>query len=409
MNTNRTWYGLVAASLVLAGLIAAPGAAEEQTHSPPAEATTAAGTKGVVVLPAIRLHLKKRRITIDAEVHLRQAALEVLLCRTERHKEHETILISQANPSDLHAVLLALGLAPGKPAEWIVLDEEGNGRAVPPRGAALTVKLRWKDADGKQQEADASDWLAVAQGRRGEIPKQWIFVGSQLLPDGSYWGDLSGELIAVSNFPSAVIDVPFPSSNKNAELVYAANTEAIPPVGTKVQVVITPVAEADKAEHARATLFIDRNGSLMADEQPIALADVTDWAEQFMERHAKGRVVIRATARALQEHVQQAHVELRIGGVWDIVETRAALPGRLLPRTAEQAKAQLKQLRDELANANQLLADPRHEARLLLKEIEQETKELERLKELWADYAAGIREALGEEDAAPRPAEDDAD
>jgi hypothetical protein len=47
-------------------------------------------------------------------------------------------------------------------------------------------------------------------------------------------------LICVSNFPSAVLDVPIQSTDSNAALLFAAYTERIPPIGTPVTIVLAP-------------------------------------------------------------------------------------------------------------------------------------------------------------------------
>ena len=47
-----------------------------------------------------------------------------------------------------------------------------------------------------------------------------------------------GDLICVSNFISALLDVPVKSSADEAHLVYRPLTENIPPVGTPVALVL---------------------------------------------------------------------------------------------------------------------------------------------------------------------------
>jgi len=50
----------------------------------------------------------------------------------------------------------------------------------------------------------------------------------------------SGDLICVSNFPTATLDVPVKSSQANEELLYEPFTERIPPRDTKVRLVLRP-------------------------------------------------------------------------------------------------------------------------------------------------------------------------
>ncbi|MEX0978835.1 MAG: YdjY domain-containing protein, partial [Pirellulales bacterium] len=53
----------------------------------------------------------------------------------------------------------------------------------------------------------------------------------------------SGDFICVSNFPSAMLDLPVKSSQANESLLYEAFTDRIPPVGTRVRLVLTPKAK----------------------------------------------------------------------------------------------------------------------------------------------------------------------
>ena len=49
-----------------------------------------------------------------------------------------------------------------------------------------------------------------------------------------------GDLICVSNFPTATLDLPVQSSQANSDLLFTAFTEKIPPRGTKVRRVLIP-------------------------------------------------------------------------------------------------------------------------------------------------------------------------
>jgi len=52
--------------------------------------------------------------------------------------------------------------------------------------------------------------------------------------------------ICVSNFATATLDLPVPSSQDNAGLLFAAFTENIPPIGTRVRMILVPRVEAKK-------------------------------------------------------------------------------------------------------------------------------------------------------------------
>ena len=366
---------------------------------PPAPGPPAPPTDQLI-LPHMVVDLAERRITIASEVCLQKGWLELLLCVADRMKEHESILKTQARPSDVHAALLALGLTQGKPAYWAQVDGEPI-QAIPPRGPKLTIRLRWKDDDGKVHEAPSSDWLRAVAEPPVAVPEEWIFVGSDILPGDTYWADDTGELICVSNFASAVIDVPFESTADDQTLLFAAATAAIPPVGTMVEVIIMPVEGAENAEHARAMVTIDRWGRPAVEGRVVSLEQLARWAEQFVDRHARSQVIIRADGRTIGYHIGQVRDVLHIAGVWDVQETRIRLMERLLPRTAGQTAAQLAQLKEVLAEGPSILGDPRDEALAVLAQIERERQELRRLETLWQEYAMHVEAMLAETGPAP--------
>ena len=282
--TRLLWTAAGLAVFALPAVFAGSAVAESPAEDAAGKSTTRPaepGRKGLLKLPHLRVDLPGRRVEMDANVVLRKGMLELLVCRAQT-KEHESIMATRAQPSDLHAALLMLGIRPGKAAEYLPPRPSQEGVFLPPRGAELRISMEWVGEDGETQNASAADWLATTDRDRKEKPagppKKWVFVGSDLLPDGRYWANESGDLICVANFASAVIDVPFASSDKNQFLEYSARTAEIPPVGTRVKVILEPVEGARKADHARALLEIDRQGRMRMDSQPIAQTKLVDWA-----------------------------------------------------------------------------------------------------------------------------------
>jgi hypothetical protein len=53
-------------------------------------------------------------------------------------------------------------------------------------------------------------------------------------------------VICISNFDSAMLDVPFLSTKDNDDLFFQANTESIPPLETPVTVILEPVRAKKK-------------------------------------------------------------------------------------------------------------------------------------------------------------------
>jgi len=379
---------LIAASQSVAQ---APGPTTQPTTQPAA-------------LKGLKLDVPARQVIISAEVCRQAGPLEFLVCKGGT-KSHESILKTDALPSTVHAALLSLGLTAGKPARWTAGGEGAEPRFMPPQGAAVSITMRWKDAAGKVCQANAADWLAGAGTRETPRVDRWIFVGSQILPDGRYWADIEGELISVANFASSVLDVPFESTDKNALLEFVANDKQVPPVGTPVEVVIAPLPGAPQAADARALLEVDCFGRYVLDGQPIQPEQLSDWARRYIARHARGQVVVRVDARALAFDIAQARQALAAGGVQDIEVRHLPPAGELLPRTTRQARRSLDWWAKRFANAEELISDPGQDARAALEQIRLQLRRLEAAGELWADYAGQLRAQLRAYEASTQPAQ----
>ena len=72
----------------------------------------------------------------------------------------------------------------------------------------------------------------------------WVFAGSSFWTDPAdnkrYYRAEGGDVICVSNFPTAMMDLPIESTQANEELLFEAFTEHIPPRGTPVRVILAP-------------------------------------------------------------------------------------------------------------------------------------------------------------------------
>lgn len=195
--------------------------------------------------PEHRIWIDKSRseLIIDTLVSFREGYLEMFACR-RNSKEHESILSADTQAYLAHAGLLALGAKSGTPVQFVP-------DYAPPTGAEIEITLQWRDAEGEMQSAQAQQW--VRDGRTGkQMTEPWVFAGSFFVKDEEtgqeyYVADQGGELICVSNFSTAMLDVPAESTQANEGLLYEAFTERIPPLGTPVRMILKP-KPADKAE-----------------------------------------------------------------------------------------------------------------------------------------------------------------
>ena len=222
--------------------------------APAAFAAGAAEKAGDVVktLPGIEVYTKAREVRLKSEVVLQTGALELFVC-SEGTREHESVLAVRARPSHVTFALSLLGLDPGKPG----FRTEG-GAFSPPAGQVLEITCRFAGADGKQHEMPAYRFLRLA-GSEAALDRRldWVYVGRPEA-DALRAADREGTVVCLSNFPEAVIDVPFESTADNASLVYEANTEAVPKVGTAVEIVIRPTERRIEPKKVQVEVVLEK-------------------------------------------------------------------------------------------------------------------------------------------------------
>lgn len=211
---------------------------------------------------------KRKMVIMDGEVCLRKGSLEMFAC-LRGTKEHESIVAVPVDAYVVHAALLGIGAKQGEPVSF---DPE----YTPPSGDVIDVLVQWTDDKKKLQSVRAQQWVREAQGKK-EMAYNWVFPGSYFwkdipleeiqkakkegidpdtLPGKQVYAAEGGELICVSNFRSSMLDLPVPSTDANNNLWFEANTEKIPPEGTKVRIFLIPnkgkTAKLEAAQKAKA-------------------------------------------------------------------------------------------------------------------------------------------------------------
>ena len=180
-----------------------------------------------------------RRVRIAAEVCFREGPLELLMCR-KFTKEHEAILAADIDARDVHKALLAAGAKAGSPVQFQPQYKAASG-------SRILVNVEY-EKDGKTITIPARQWIRDAKTRK-ELATDWVFGGSKFFPDPDdskkppHYLANGGDVICVSNFETAMLDLPISSSQANTELQFEALTDRIPPLGTKATVILEPVAE----------------------------------------------------------------------------------------------------------------------------------------------------------------------
>ena len=182
------------------------------------------------------------RVLVACEVCLREGPLEVFLTK-KGTKEHESILRTSVDAKLIHAALEAAEATPGKPATF--LNDKLMPDFKPATGAKIKVLVYHKQKD-KFVATPAQEWIWNSK-KKEHVKVDWVFAGSQLLKDMDnpkaepFYGANSGEIISVSNFPYSMLDLPIEISKDDATLNYEVKTDKIPPLFSKVWLILEPV------------------------------------------------------------------------------------------------------------------------------------------------------------------------
>lgn len=187
------------------------------------------------------IDLKNRQVVIDGEICLRRGPLEMLACPPHT-KEHESIIQAHAKSFIVHTALLMVGAKSGKPVEW-------QPEYKPASGNKIEITVYWLDKEGKIKKCRAQEWIKNVKTQKA-MTEDWVFAGSEFYTNPNtkvrhYLAD-GGEMICVSNFTTAMMDLPIESTQSREGLIFEAFTDKIPPMKTPVRIVLKPVLKKKK-------------------------------------------------------------------------------------------------------------------------------------------------------------------
>ena len=122
-------------------------------------------------------------------------------------------------------------------------------KLTPPRAAWVMVPAG--DITDKTITVPASKWIRNSKTKK-DLDVNWVFAGSQFAVDPTdkqkppmYLAN-HGDIICVCNIEDAMLDLPVESTKSFDDRVWEANSDRIPPIDTKVTVILEPVPDKDK-------------------------------------------------------------------------------------------------------------------------------------------------------------------
>ena len=192
--------------------------------------------------PADAKKTKAVRLLVQCTVVAPRApSLEVLLCKSNT-KEHEAILHTAVDAKFLHSGLVALDLNPGAPVQFVD-PKSGEAKYVAASGPKVAVAVHYRRA-GKLHTHAAQEWITDTKTKK-PMAHEWVFAGSNFFKDpdeptkAPYYGANGGDVIAVSNFPDSMLDLPVSVSSDNSDLAFEGAYDRVPPPGSKVWLILS--------------------------------------------------------------------------------------------------------------------------------------------------------------------------
>ena len=243
---NRPILSALGGALAVLSLIGCTADDPLPKKDPPPAQPKPASAKKVEVGKNVFLEVQgeQRRVLVESYVCLRQGQLEQFLTR-KRTKEHEAVLAADVDARNIHTALTLAKAEPGAPVRFFD-PIKMVAKYEPARGAVIKVSVEYKDAQGQTHRHPAQQWIRSFKTKK-DLEHDFVFGGSHLISDPfdkekpPFYAANDGDVICVSNFETAMLDLPINSPKDNDDLAFEAHTERIPPLETRVLVILEPV------------------------------------------------------------------------------------------------------------------------------------------------------------------------
>lgn len=191
-----------------------------------------------------KLHLEQatHSLTFPGTVNMEKGAIEYLLV-TPAGNAHESLLVTDVEPRDLHMAMLLLGAkgagihgANPEDAPPTQLSREYLEHAPKLRGDELGITVTWKDAKGIEKKAPVEDWILKTDVHKPAERGPWIYNGSMFSTEGRFLAQIEGNFAALVTNPAALINNPRKGSDNDQ--IWEVNTKTAPPPKTPITITI---------------------------------------------------------------------------------------------------------------------------------------------------------------------------
>jgi len=272
--TNEPERAVVSA-IFAAGIDVYAAQNPDEKPQPPAEEVKAFGK--------VRYYPAQHRIEFDGEINMRDSQgepMELFAC-APGGKTHESIVVADIVPSDLHAALLEAGLMTYPYSDRQAADRQDL------LGSRAIVWMVWTE-NNAEKRIRAEDTLLDTRLNRPMGLWGWAFVGQyDIVIDKEtgrkmreYRPDSERSLITDYHTPNSVLDNP--RSQGAFDVDYTGNTPVMPALKTKVTLVVEPATEEKiVAENLKEARIVDLPE---ADRAKIAEGKITNEAKAILAK-----------------------------------------------------------------------------------------------------------------------------
>lgn len=217
---------------------------QAQNEPPPASPIMREISPGVYEIGKIKLDQKARTVTFPGVLNMDDGNLEYLIV-TEQGNTHESLLVSDVAPSDVHFAMLLLGAKGSGEQKGDMppsqIDSKYLKAAPRLKGDEVSITVRWKVGD-EEKSAPVEDWLFDTQTKKPATRGPWIYNGSTF-NEGHFLAQIEGAHAALVTYPAALINNP--RKGNDNDQIWTVNTKAIPAVKTPVEITITLLSPPD--------------------------------------------------------------------------------------------------------------------------------------------------------------------
>ena len=198
---------------------------------------------GVFEIGKLRLDKNKSSISFPGKINMAADLIEYVLV-SPAGPTHESLLVTELQPTDLHFAMLLLG-AKGSGLTTPAASDAPPGQidskylkgAPKLKGDNVLITATWKDKAGKERITPVEEWIIHPETKKAAAPGPWIYTGSLFGADGGFLAQQLGAFVSVVNNPSALINNP--RRGNDNDLFWEVNAKTVPPVDTPVQITVT--------------------------------------------------------------------------------------------------------------------------------------------------------------------------